>query len=307
MIQNKPHSNSQSNQHGDDVVSEYAQTVIERHGADRSATMAILGDIQARFHYLPAAALKTVAEKTGTPLVDVYGAATFYRSFSLKPKGRHCVYVCLGTACHVRGGHRVADEFERQLGIAAGETTSDEEFTFETVNCLGACALGPIAVIDGSYYTHVTTTKVKSILSEVREGRKSQDIAADQRYFPLEVACPHCGHSLMDCEHPEHGHPTICVNASSNGNTGWIRLCGLHGVHSVQSEHDISPDVAVEVFCPHCGNGLGCPNICPGCEGPMAQMMIMGGSRLSVCLDMECDGRVLDLDCPSKSTGGACG
>src|SRR5690606_22695369 len=104
---------------------------------------------------LPEQALREVADATGRPLVDVYGVATFYRAFSLKPRGKHVCTVCLGTACHVRGAPAVVSAFEKRLAVKAGETTSDEEFTLETVACLGACALGPIVVADGHYFSNV--------------------------------------------------------------------------------------------------------------------------------------------------------
>jgi NADH-quinone oxidoreductase subunit E len=142
--------------------------ILETYNGHRGSLIAILEEIQLHYGYLPEAALRTVSEKTGHSLVDVYGVATFYRSFSLKPRGKHLICVCLGTACHVRGAPRIADEFQRQLGINAGGTTPDGEFTLETVNCLGACALGPVAVVDGRYFSNVDTAGVKRILKKVK-------------------------------------------------------------------------------------------------------------------------------------------
>ena len=95
--------------------------------------------------------------------------ATFYKSFSLTPRGRHQIKVCLGTACHVRGADRIVEELERKLGIRPGETSEDRELSLETVMCLGCCAIGPVVVVDGKYYGQVTTAKVESILRTVRE------------------------------------------------------------------------------------------------------------------------------------------
>jgi NADH-quinone oxidoreductase subunit E len=142
--------------------------ILERHDGRRGSLIAILEEVQSLYGYLPEAALRTVSAKTGRSLVDVYGVATFYRSFSLKPRGKHLICVCLGTACHVRHAPRVVEEFQRQLGIQAGETTPDGEFTLETVNCLGACALGPVAVVDGQYFSNVDSAGVKRILKKVR-------------------------------------------------------------------------------------------------------------------------------------------
>jgi NADH:ubiquinone oxidoreductase subunit E len=137
----------------------------------RRALIQVLQDIQDRFHWLPPEALEHVAEALGVPLVQVYGVATFYRSFSLSPRGRHICTVCLGTACHVRGGGAVLDEFERKLGVAAGGTTPDGAYTLERVNCLGACALAPLAVVDGRYYGQMTQAKVEGVLAEIKKDR----------------------------------------------------------------------------------------------------------------------------------------
>ena len=131
----------------------------------KRALIQVLQDIQDRFHWLPPEALEQVAADLGLPLAQVYGVATFYRSFSLSSRGRHICTVCLGTACHVRGGAAILDEFERRLGITAGRTTPDGAYTLERVNCLGACALAPLAVVDGRYYSRMTEAKVAAALS----------------------------------------------------------------------------------------------------------------------------------------------
>jgi NADH-quinone oxidoreductase subunit E len=133
------------------------------------ALIQVLQDIQDRFHWLPPETLGPVAEALGVPLAQVYGVATFYRSFSLSPRGRHICTVCLGTACHVRGGGAVLESFERRLGIAAGETSSDGAYTLEKVNCLGACALAPLAVVDGRYHGQMTEAKVEAVLAAVKK------------------------------------------------------------------------------------------------------------------------------------------
>jgi NADH-quinone oxidoreductase E subunit len=133
----------------------------------KRALIQVLQDAQDRYGWLPPETLEHVADALGVPLVQVYGVATFYKSFSLKPRGRHVCTVCLGTACHVRGGGAVLDEFERKLGIAAGQTTPDGEYTLERVNCLGACALAPLAVVDGRYYGQMTEAKADAVLAEI--------------------------------------------------------------------------------------------------------------------------------------------
>jgi NADH-quinone oxidoreductase subunit E len=107
-----------------------------------------------------------VAEKLKVPLVDVYGIATFYNSFNLKPVGKHLITICMGTACHVRGGLRIVDSISRHLKIKPGETTPDFQFTLQTVNCLGCCAIGPVVVVDGEYHGHATIRKIGPILGK---------------------------------------------------------------------------------------------------------------------------------------------
>ncbi|HSQ76902.1 MAG TPA: NAD(P)H-dependent oxidoreductase subunit E, partial [Bacteroidota bacterium] len=129
---------------------EAVMPVIEKYKTHRGGLIAILEEIQTKYGYLPEDVLRVVAEQTGQALVNIYGVATFYKAFRLAPRGKHLVSACLGTACHVRGGPSVAEEFEKQLGLnPGGGTTQDREITLETVRCLGACALGPIVVVDG--------------------------------------------------------------------------------------------------------------------------------------------------------------
>lgn len=169
MAQHTP-QNKEGIQVPEDPHFEKILGILERHNDGHGALIAVLEGIQTEYGYLPEAALRTVAEKMGRSLVDVYGVATFYRSFRLQPRGKHLISVCLGTACHVRGAPMVLEEFERQLEIHAGQTTADREFTLESVICLGACALGPIVVVDGHYFPNVNTAKVKQILEQARAG-----------------------------------------------------------------------------------------------------------------------------------------
>ncbi|NVM55087.1 MAG: NADH-quinone oxidoreductase subunit NuoE [Candidatus Helarchaeota archaeon] len=134
--------------------------------------IAILQEIQEYFNYLPEKLLRKVAEKLQIPLIDVHGVATFYQSLSLVPKGEHIITVCLGTACYVRGGEELADVLSRELNVEFGESTEDMEFTLETVNCLGCCAIGPVVVIDSEYYDEVTPQKIVKILKTLKEGKK---------------------------------------------------------------------------------------------------------------------------------------
>jgi NADH:ubiquinone oxidoreductase subunit E len=149
------------------------EALSQRSKGHKRALIQALQDIQDRFHWLPPEALEHVAVALGVPLVQVYGVATFYKSFSLTPRGRHVCTVCLGTACHVRGGEAVLEEFERKLGLAAGRTTADGRYTLERVNCLGACALAPLAVVDGRYHAQMTPAKVAAVLAEAEKDEAS--------------------------------------------------------------------------------------------------------------------------------------
>ncbi|MBU0754241.1 MAG: NAD(P)H-dependent oxidoreductase subunit E, partial [Planctomycetes bacterium] len=206
-------------------------------GVQKDNLISILEEIQAKYGYLPQEALRNVSKETNRSLVDIYGVATFYRAFSLKPRGKHLVSVCLGTACHVSGGPLIAKELEKQLSIKAGETTEDKEFTLESVACLGACALGPVVVADGHYFSKVTPSRVEGILKKVREGLDMVEIETDQRVFPVEVSCSRCNHSLMDSQHLIDGYPSIRVIASFADKHSWLALSSLYGSDKVSSEH----------------------------------------------------------------------
>ena len=141
--------------------------IINQEAMGDGSLIAALEEIQERYRYLPPEALILASERLGVPLSQAYSVATFYNAFSLKPKGKHCLHVCMGTACHVRGSPQVLDRMELKLGIKAGDTTRDHLFTLETVNCLGACALGPIVVTDGEYSGQMTSQKVDQLLKAV--------------------------------------------------------------------------------------------------------------------------------------------
>ena len=149
--------------------------ILDRHERSASAIIAILQDLQEEVNYLPEGALRYVAERLDIPVSKVYALATFYRAFSLEPRGKHLVHVCVGTACHVRGAVKVVDTLERELGISAGETDEQLEFTLETVNCLGACALGPVVVLDGGYHGEMNPAKVNRLLKRVRRARSDRE------------------------------------------------------------------------------------------------------------------------------------
>lgn len=151
------------------------QEVVARYRGEKRALIPILQDIQDRFRWLSPATLKSVARALDVPPAHVYSVATFYKSFSLKPRGRHICTVCMGTACHVRGGGTVLENFERRLGIRAGQTSEDGEVTLERVNCLGACALAPLVVADGRYYGQMNEAKANAVLETFRTPQRAAD------------------------------------------------------------------------------------------------------------------------------------
>ena len=138
--------------------------IIDRCGAERDSLILVLQETNAEYNYLPEAALRRISSRLGIPYSEVYGTASFYKSFSMEPKGKHIVQVCVGTACHVRGAGLVLEELEKLLSIEDGMTTEDGLFSLETVNCLGACALGPIVVVDGEYHGNMSMSKVSKVV-----------------------------------------------------------------------------------------------------------------------------------------------
>jgi len=143
---------------------ERVDQIIDKHQCEASSLIQVMLDIQAENNWLPKQALARVRERLGVPLSRIQHIATFYKAFSLVPKGRHQLHVCLGTACHVRGAPRVLDTVQGLTGIKPGETDMDLKFSLETVNCLGCCALGPVIEIDGKTHGNVSTAKTEDVL-----------------------------------------------------------------------------------------------------------------------------------------------
>jgi NADH:ubiquinone oxidoreductase subunit E len=155
----------------DTGMRENLDKIIDEYSDEAGPLIPVLQDINQQFNYLPELALKYVSERLEIPLSQIYHVATFYKAFSLKPRGKHIIKICMGTACHVRGSEKVLDEIKRVLKIEAGETTEDQEYTLETVNCLGACALGPVLVKDDEYIGQMSSGRVKKILkSKIESG-----------------------------------------------------------------------------------------------------------------------------------------
>jgi len=141
--------------------------IIEKDfGKDKENLIMILQAIQKRYSYLPEPALNYLAAKIGIPISQIYGVATFYATFKLKPRGRNVISVCRGTACHVRGSKQVFDRVEKELNVSDGETTGDNRFTLETVRCIGGCSLGPMVKINDDMYGRLSSEQIKKLLDQ---------------------------------------------------------------------------------------------------------------------------------------------
>jgi NADH-quinone oxidoreductase subunit E len=147
---------------------EVVKQVLQKHQHDKALLVDVLQDIQAGIGYLPKEALQETSRGLGVPLSRVYSVATFFKAFSLTPRGRHLINVCMGTACHVRGSVKVLEQIEKELKIKAGETTPDLNFTLETVNCVGSCALGPMVIVGEDYHGEMTAEAVGSVLANYK-------------------------------------------------------------------------------------------------------------------------------------------
>lgn len=145
------------------------QAILQAYPPEQRFSLAMLQDMQHKFNYIPREGMEALAVYLGCPLSSLYAMATFYKALSLKPKGRHIIKLCDGTACHIRGSTTLLDGVRRLLGIDAGETSEDGLFSLELVNCLGSCALAPVMVVDGTYYGKMTLEKLPKILDQYRE------------------------------------------------------------------------------------------------------------------------------------------
>lgn len=154
------------------ISKEEISAILNEYPKEQRYCLAIMQDMQRKFNYISREGMEALAEYLECPLSSLYSMATFYRALSLKPKGKHIIKLCDGTACHIRGSVNLVGGVKRELGIDAGETSSDGEFSLELVNCLGSCALAPVMVVDGKYYGKVTLEKLPGILDEYRKEAK---------------------------------------------------------------------------------------------------------------------------------------
>ena len=150
------------------TIEKTVKDIIKKYDGDKTAMIAILQDVQEELRYLPKEALSSISKKMEVPLTRIYEIATFYNAFSLKPRGKYVVEVCLGTACHVQGGANLKDRLERDLAIPSGETTPDKMFTLEEVRCLGCCSLAPVARISGNIHPNLTQDQIPKVLTNYK-------------------------------------------------------------------------------------------------------------------------------------------
>ena len=151
--------------------------ILNRFSRKRLSLIPILQSVQGKLGYLPRAAMTEIAEYLNIPAIDVYGVVTFYNQFRLNPPGRHSIRVCLGTACHMKGGYIILDAWKRKLSIKPGETTQDREFDLDTVACVGCCTMAPVSVVDGKPEGRVEPTRVDGILLAFEREREAKDKA----------------------------------------------------------------------------------------------------------------------------------
>ncbi|MBU1275245.1 MAG: NAD(P)H-dependent oxidoreductase subunit E [Proteobacteria bacterium] len=142
-------------------------SILEGRRSQPHQLIEVLQDVQENFGYLPEDAIRAVSRALGVPLTEVYGVASFYKAFSLKPRGKNVITICTGTACHVRGARLLLNQATGQLGVAPGEMTEDGMFTIEHVNCLGACALGPVVTENGSCHHHMAPGKLRKLITSL--------------------------------------------------------------------------------------------------------------------------------------------
>ena len=160
------------------MATQEVNRILKRYGNDATDIIAILQDVQQTYRYLPKDVMETLATKLDIPLSRVYHLATFFRAFSLEPRGKHELHVCMGTACHVRGAPRILEALERGLKVKAGETTKDLQYTLETVNCVGACALGPVVVVDGESKGKLNPQRAERLLKQIEPEAAPKKTAA---------------------------------------------------------------------------------------------------------------------------------
>jgi len=156
--------------------SDLIERIVARYQSDRGMLIPMMQDLQAECGYLPQAELKALSKRLGVPLSQIYSVATFYAAFRLVPKGEHTIQLCMGTVCYLKGANKIAEALQRQFDLVPGSTSPDGKFTFLPVNCVGACALAPVMIVDGQYYGHLEVDSAVELLEQIAAG---QQVEAD--------------------------------------------------------------------------------------------------------------------------------
>ena len=158
------------------------ESILKGRSSQPHQLIEVLHDVQESYGYIPEEAMREISKTLGVPLIEVYRVASFYKAFTLKPSGKYVITICNGTACHIRGSQLLLDQAVSQLGIEPGEVTDDGLFSIEHVNCLGACALGPIASENGSFLHHMTPARLRKFIESIRHKEKEEDKHAQAIY-----------------------------------------------------------------------------------------------------------------------------
>ncbi len=165
--------------------SDLVERIVARYDADRGMLIPMMQDLQAECGYLPQAELKALSKRLGVPLAHIYSVATFYAAFRLVPKGEHTIQLCMGTVCYLKGANKIAEALQEHFDLVPGSTSPDGKFTFAPVNCVGACALAPVMIVDGQYYGHLEVQTAVELLEqlaaggEVQAGLAPEEVQAD--------------------------------------------------------------------------------------------------------------------------------
>jgi NADH:ubiquinone oxidoreductase subunit E len=156
------------------TMEQQVNAIVDRYGANKQFSLAVLQDTQKTYNYLPREVLEHIAERLDISLGEVYRLATFFAAFSLQPKGDYVIKVCLGTACHVHGGPRILEQLERDLNIKAGQTTAEGKFSIEAVRCVGACALAPVVLMNEDPHGQMSSTKASKLIERLSKGNDAE-------------------------------------------------------------------------------------------------------------------------------------
>ncbi|HPS92998.1 MAG TPA: NAD(P)H-dependent oxidoreductase subunit E [Deltaproteobacteria bacterium] len=151
-----------------DVEIKKVNEIISRYDQSEESLLAILQDFQREFHYVPEEGMKRLSDVLSVPESKIYAMGTFYKTLSLEPRGKHTVKVCMGTACHLKGAGQILEAIERELGVKRNHTTVDKRYTIESVNCVGACAMAPVVVVNENYYGHMRPSKIMDVLNKYK-------------------------------------------------------------------------------------------------------------------------------------------